>query len=217
MPLPRKPKGPSKASIKAAADRAEGLDAERDYDPLHPETILAPDDIIEEMEELEPIEGVELPKRPYRRSRAGRPTKYKPEYARVAKALLKAGHTVPELAEVFDISVSTVWLWRSTHPEFMQAFSESNEFCDRRAEASLYQRVTGYDYPDTKVFNNNGTPLIVPIWKHIPPDPQAARFWLQARQNDRWRVPEEVKVTSEAEAFLSIWQGLGGKKNKEKE
>ena len=207
---PRKPKAPSKDSIKRAADRAEGKAAPKDYSPLNPDEVADAIEL-EEMEEAIEIEGVKVP--PRRKGRGGRPSKYKPEYARIAKALIKAGQTIPEIADVFGISVSTVWVWRSAHPEFLQAFLESNENFDRRVELALGQRAVGYDHDEVKVFNNNGVPLIVPIRRHIPPDVNAARFWLQARQNDKWRVKEEVEVTSDGEAFMKIWRGMGGKKD----
>lgn len=202
-------KKPSKEEIKRAADRAEGKK------PKAPKPSPLDPPVVEEVEELDEIEGVALPSAARRRHPGGRPTKYKPEYARVAKALIKAGSTIPEIADVFGISVSTVWVWRNAHAEFLQAFLESNENFDSRVEFALGQRAVGYDHDDVKVFQFNGMPVIVPIRRHIPPDVNAARFWLQARQNDKWRVKEEVEVSTDSEAFMKIWASLGGKKDKE--
>lgn len=203
-----KPKGPSKESIKRAADRAEGKAASAEYDPLDPPVTLE----LEELEEAEEIEFEGVKFKP--KSRAGRPTKYKPEYARIARMLVKGGNTIPEIAEAFGISERTVWLWRSVHPEFMQAFVQENPHFDGRVEAALGQRAVGYNYSSIKVFQHNGIPVIVPIDVHVPPDVNAAKFWLAARQGERWRFKDEVEITTDSEAFLKIWQGMGGKKDK---
>jgi hypothetical protein len=205
---PRKAKAPSEAAIKRAADRAEGKDTEPEYSPLDPPEVI-------EMEELEEAESIEVEGVSFKpKSRAGRPTKYKPEYAKIARALVKAGQTIPEIAEAFGISVSTIWLWRGVHPEFMQSFIESSEHFDGRVEAALGQRAVGYNYPSIKVFQHNGMPVIVPIDVHVPPDVNAAKFWLAARQGGKWRVEQQVEVGADGEAFLKLWQGLNGKKNK---
>lgn len=201
-------KTPSPESIKRAADRAEGLDVPEDYDPLDPPEVLK----LEELEEAEEIETEGIRWKP--KSRAGRPTKYRPEYAKIARLLVKGGNTIPEIAEAFGIAERTVWLWRSVHPEFMQAFIQENPHFDGRVEAALGQRAVGYNYPSVKVLQNNGIPVIVPIEVHVPADVNAAKFWLAARQGEKWRVKEEVALTTESEAFLRLWQSMGGKKDK---
>lgn len=201
-------KKPSQEEIKRAADRAEGkTKTPPEYSPLDPPEQMTE---LDEAEELV-IDGIKLPKR----NRGGRPSKYRPEYARLAAALIKAGNTIPEIAEVFGISVSTVWKWRAAHPEFLQVFLESNPHFDARVEMALGQRAVGYDYDSVKVFQFNGIPVIVPIKVHVPPDVNASRFWLQARQNDRWKVKEEVEITPASEAFVELWKQMGGKKNKD--
>lgn len=203
-----KPKGPSKESIKRAADRAEGKATPLEYNPLDPPVTLE----LEELEEAEEIEFEGVKWKP--KSRAGRPTKYRPEYAKIARMLVKGGNTIPEIAEAFGISVSTVWLWRSTHEEFLNAFMDGGQVFDKRVEEALGQRAVGYTYPSVKIFQNNGIPVIVPVDVHVPADVNAAKFWLAARQSDKWRVKEELEISSESEAFLSIWKSMGGKKDK---
>ncbi len=48
----------------------------------------------------------------------GRPTKYKAEYAEQAAKLCKLGATDAQLADFFEVSVSTVNLWKVEHREF---------------------------------------------------------------------------------------------------
>lgn len=208
--MPPRAKKPSKEDIKRAADRAEGKKPKAEQpSPLNPP---ARDEEPDELQELAEAMGVVIPKR---KSRAGRPPKYRPEYARIAKKLLSTGSTVPELAEVFGVANSTVWLWRSTYPEFLEAFSELHEDFDARVERALGQRAVGYDYDSVKVFQFNGEPVIVPIKTHVPPDVNAAKFWLAARQSGKWRVKEEVEISASGAVFSELWKQLADKKNKE--
>ena len=48
----------------------------------------------------------------------GRPTKYKPEYATQAAKLCALGATDAQLADFFDVAISTITLWKVQHPEF---------------------------------------------------------------------------------------------------
>jgi hypothetical protein len=61
------------------------------------------------------------------------------------------------------------------------------EAADDRVERSLYQRAIGYEYDAVKIFNANGTPMIVPYRAVMPPDTTAMIFWLKNRRPVRWR------------------------------
>ena len=169
---------------------------------------------VEEMNEFQD----ELVVRPVvvkRRSRGGRPSSYKPEYAKIARALLSKGSTAVEVADSFGVTVQTLWNWRNTHQEFFEAFFELNENFDNRVEHALGMRAVGYDYDDVKVFNNNGIPTIVHVRRHMPADVNAAKFWLAAR-SDKWRIKEEVEVSGD-EAFKELLIGMANKKKDAKE
>jgi len=52
------------------------------------------------------------------KNKGGRPTKYKPEFAKVAAQMCKLGVTDADLAAAFDVTTVTVWNWQARHPEF---------------------------------------------------------------------------------------------------
>src|SRR5262249_17802873 len=89
--------------------------------------------------------------------------------------------------DFFGVSVRTIANWQAKHEEFLQALKSGKEEADDRVERSLYQRAVGYEYDAVKVFNANGTPMIVPYRATMPPDVTAMIFWLKNRPSDRWR------------------------------
>src|SRR5262249_14973982 len=117
----------------------------------------------------------------------GRPSSYRPEYAQQAAKLCKLGATDANLADFFGVSVRTIASWQAKHQEFLQALKSGKDEADDRVERSLYQRAVGYEYDAVKVFNANGTPMIVPYRATMPPDVTAMIFWLKNRRSDRWR------------------------------
>ncbi len=129
------------------------------------------------------------------KSKAGRPTGYKPEYVEQAEKLCKLGATDMELADFFNVSERTIYRWSSKFPEFCQALKSGKDVADERVERSLYHKAVGYTYETVKIFNSNGEPLIVPYREHVPPSDTAAIFWLKNRRSDEWRDKRDVDLT----------------------
>jgi len=124
---------------------------------------------------------------------AGRPTKYKAEYAKQAynHCLLRA--TDADLANFFEVEESTIYNWKNTHPDFLEAIKRGREIADQEVAAALKHRAMGYSHSEDKIFlGKDGEPVIVPTTKHYPPDPTAMIFWLKNRQPTWWRDKHEV-------------------------
>lgn len=133
---------------------------------------------------LAPPAAADAPKRG-----RGRPSKYRPEFAAVARALCSRGATDLELAAEFKVSVDTIWYWQTKHEDFCRAVKiEKGEF-DDRIERSLAQRAAGWSQPAAKFFMPAGgkAPVRVDYLEHFPPDPGAAKNWLAARRAKEWR------------------------------
>jgi hypothetical protein len=200
-------KKPTKEDIKSAADRAEKKKGTRKKaSPLDPPVI----EDIEDLEDLEELPGdIKLP-RP--KSKRGRPVyKYNPQYAHVAKRALEKGALISEIADLFGINNATVWKWRQTYPDFDAAFGKLGNVFDQRIERTLAERAAGYTYDAVKIFQNKGVPVVVPYKEHVPPDVGAIKHWLSVRQPEKWRVKEEIEISSN-EAFLELWKQLGANK-----
>lgn len=126
---------------------------------------------------------------------AGRPTKYKPEFEEQAEKLCLLSATDEDLADFFEIAVSTLNKWKHDFPEFMEAIKRGKVQADARVAERLYNRAVGYQHPEDKIFNHNGEPLVVPTTKHYPPDATSAIFWLKNRQPEKWRDTKNINGT----------------------
>ena len=137
---------------------------------------------------------------------AGRPSPYKPDFARIAERLCRNGATDLEVADILGISVRTFYRWCLLHDEFTAAVRVGKDAADDRVERALYQRAVGYDYVAEKIVTpKGGGPVIVPYTVHIPADPRAAMHWLAVRRPRPWaRLPEPpadiARIIAEARA-----------------
>lgn len=141
----------------------------------------------------------------------GRPTSYQSDFARIAKAMAKLGATDFEIAEELQVNTTTVWLWRSKHPEFSNALKEGKDAFDDRIERSLAQKAAGYTFHSKKVMQFEGRVIKADIIEHVPPDVGAIKLWLSNRRPDKWREKQEVQLTG-AEAFAHMWHAISAGK-----
>jgi hypothetical protein len=126
---------------------------------------------------------------------AGRPTKYKPEYAEQAAKLCKLGATDAQLADFFDVAISTVALWKVEHKEFSDALKLAKEKADELVELSLYRRAMGYECDEVDIRVIEGQIVQTPIRKIYPPDSTAMIFWLKNRRPSDWRDKVAQELT----------------------
>lgn len=124
---------------------------------------------------------------------AGRPTKYKPEYAKAAEKLCALGATDAQLADFFEVSISTITLWKVTHPEFSASIKVPKAAADESVQESLYRRAMGYEHDEVDIRVVNGEIIQTPIRKYYPPDSTAMIFWLKNRKPTEWREKQEIE------------------------
>lgn len=116
-----------------------------------------------------------------------RPTKYQEAYAEQARKLCLLGYTDDQLADFFEVAVSTIQKWKLDHPEFSDSIKKGKDISDAEVTDSLYQRAMGYAAPDTDIRVIDNKIVKTQITKHYPPDTAAAIFWLKNRQKKMWR------------------------------
>lgn len=125
---------------------------------------------------------------------AGRPTDYREKYNRQAYRLCLLGAIDDELAEFFEVSVSTINRWKVDHQGFRDSIKKGKIAADSKVAERLYERAMGYSHPETHVSNYMGAITKTELTKHYPPDTVAAFIWLKNRQPGKWRDKIEVGV-----------------------
>jgi hypothetical protein len=140
----------------------------------------------------------------------GAPTLYRPEFAKIARAMAKLGGTDFEIAEELGVSTMTLWRWRSKYPDFCYVLNEGKDAFDDRIERSLAQKAAGYSYHSEKIMSFEGTVIRADTVEHVPPDVGAIKMWLGNRRPDKWKDKQEVAVTG-AEAFVAAWKAISEK------
>lgn len=130
----------------------------------------------------------------FRTGGRGRHTTYNPDYAKQAAALCKFGATDWELANYFEVNLSTIKNWESQHKSFFLALRRGKAEADERVERSLYAKATGYTFESEKVFYDSkvGAPVRVATTEHVPPSDSAITMWLKNRKPGVWRDKVEV-------------------------
>ncbi len=123
---------------------------------------------------------------------AGRPSPYKPDFARIAERLCRNGATDLEVADILGISVRTFYRWCLLHDEFTAAVRTGKDAADDRVERALYQRAVGYEHVAEKIVTpKGGGPVVMPYMMHVPADVRAAMHWLAIRRPKPWaHIPE---------------------------
>lgn len=133
---------------------------------------------------------------------AGRPSKYRPEFAEQVFKLCLLGLTDAELAKYFEVDEATVNRWKQEHPEFCESLRRGKEDADAEVAQKLYERAKGYSHPEDKIFVHDGQPVIVPTTKHYPPDTAAAFIWLKNRKSTTWKDKQEIEHTGDLKVSL---------------
>lgn len=125
----------------------------------------------------------------------GRPTKYRPEYAEQAEKLCKLGLIEKEIADFFEIGLTTLKRWKEEYPEFRATLKGAKTLADAEVASKLFHRATGYSHPDVDIRVIDSKIVVTDLVKYYPPDTTAAIFWLKNRQPAKWRdkPPEDVQ------------------------
>lgn len=105
------------------------------------------------------------------------------------------GATNAQLADFFEVSPNTIHDWMRSRPEFAERVRAGRAEADARVAESLYKRATGYEVPDVKIFQYDGSPVYADYTKIVEPDVGAAQFWLTNRQPQNWKMRRSHEVS----------------------
>jgi len=125
--------------------------------------------------------------------KTGRPTKYRPEYAKQAYRHCLLGATGPQLAELFEVTQSTISKWIVEIPAFSEAIRQGRQDADANVAQALYHRALGYSHPAVRIVVVGGKVVKVSYTEHYPPDASSMIFWLKNRRPASWRDKPDME------------------------
>lgn len=145
------------------------------------------------------------------KSKGGRPTDYREEFAPQVRKLflLKQDATDADIADFFGKAESTINLWKTKHPEFLEAIRAGKTQADVEVAQSLYDRATGAVWTEQQAFKvkcgkDQEKVVVVDVVRAAPPDTQAIGLWLQNRDSSRWRKNPEPGTADDYVAPVKV-------------
>jgi hypothetical protein len=123
----------------------------------------------------------------------GRKPKYRAAMAGIARKACRHGLTDLEVADLLNVSPSTLYRWRADNPQFARVFRLGKEEAHDRVEHALFSRAVGYDFNAEKQIMTRHGPQMLRWREHVPPDVSAAMAYLKNRRPDRWRDTHRIE------------------------
>lgn len=129
-------------------------------------------------------------------NKAGRPTKYKPEYDEQVYRLALLGLKDIEMCAFFGVSEKSFNTWKKSYPTFLQSLKAGKLEADGKVAESLYKLAMGYEHNQQKpVFNPaSGEVEVVTFNERFPPNATAIIFFLKNRRKEVWREKQAIEL-----------------------
>ena len=143
-------------------------------------------------------------------AKPGHPTDYEEAYDELAYKFCLLGATDAQLGEFFGVTEQTINNWKHAHDSFFESILNGKARADAEVADRLFQRAKGYEHDEDKIFQYEGTAVVVPTRKYYPPDTQAASLWLRNRQPSRWRDKQELEVGAVGPMQVFVVTGIEG-------
>ena len=148
-----------------------------------------------------------------------KPGKWNESMIRRAMFLASVGLTEQQISVALDIHKESIYYWKRTKPEFLEALLKGKLEYTERVEQALIESAVGYSHPDTHITVIDGQVIKTPITKHYPPNATAMMFYLSNRARDRWMDSRKVEVgvshrhildlTNRSDKELRILESIG--------
>lgn len=123
----------------------------------------------------------------------GRPTKLHNEMLQKLPELISMGLSDNKIAEIFQISQSSIAGWKKNNPKFLIAYNLERLKADEIVEKSLFKRAIGLTVKEKRTTEGGRGTTVTEIEREVPGDVEAAKFWLANRRPESWKAkPENV-------------------------
>jgi len=106
-----------------------------------------------------------------------------------------------DLAKLFRVNRRTICRWMQEYPEFLKAVMAGRVIADDLAVNAIFQRAVGIEYTEIstetkEALDRDGSVRTLNskrlTQKRVPPDVEAAEFWLTNRRPAEWRHKREL-------------------------
>ena len=142
---------------------------------------------------------IEVPKKP-----RGRPSKYTPQFAEIAKRLAIKGLIDKEIYDVLGITEPAGIEWKKKYPDFDKALKQGKKDYDsEHIESKLKKLANGYKFKSEKIVVVSDGQMLgshverVPIEERVEPNLGAIKEWLHNRNPNRWKDTQHIELSND--------------------
>jgi hypothetical protein len=153
-----------------------------------------------------------MTKRKANPQKAGRKTKYKPEFDKMAYKYALLNLTDVQMASLFEVPEKTFNGWKKRYPAFRVSIIEGKDLADAEVAHSLVERAKGFTwteevptkvkevkYKDGKRLSEVEHVIITKVERTVPPDTRAIQYWMNNRRRRKTVDPEADPVEAATE------------------
>jgi hypothetical protein len=90
------------------------------------------------------------------------------------------------------VTETTINNWKHDYPGFFERLSQARDRKIFQVVDSLYNRATGYEHAEEKIFCSDGSIIRAKTIKRYPPDVNAAKFLLTNRKSNEWQEKRTI-------------------------
>jgi hypothetical protein len=121
------------------------------------------------------------------KKKQGPPTKWREEYLPIVFNLKSKFYTDYEIAKELGVPHSTFFTWIANRQDLSTCLKEAEANALKTAERALFEKATGYEHDEEKVFSYQGQIITHNTKKKYAPDVQALQYLLNNLDPERWK------------------------------
>lgn len=139
----------------------------------------------------------------------GRIGAFRPEMIHQVRWLTRLGATDRQIADFFQVDVSTIDNWKMHRMDFLAALKEGKQEADDKVQQTLFERAIGYEYDEesyTEGISPKGETYSYTrnVKKRVLPDVTAIIFWLKNRRPAEWKDVHKIESTNTVNQNINL-------------
>lgn len=99
-----------------------------------------------------------------------------------------------DIAKAMNVTAAAFSKKLDADPELYDSLNRGKCEADGKVVKSLYKAAVGYSVPDVHISNIKGVVTLTPFLKSIPPNVEAAKFWLKNRHPELWSDSQDLNL-----------------------